>query len=195
MFFYTRTKEGAHLLENKQQSAKHDQLSETEILKTVYQQLLAWTIKRHCSNLADAQEVLQEAIKQFINAGGNMADSSENLLNAIRSRINGVANNRRRHKASKAVNLSADGTDPENDDDGLYEERLVDNDWIRKSMDLLLDRIGNDDILFSMLEKMTDGFESPAEIAEALKVDVKQIYNASRRLNSHVAAVKARMES
>lgn len=170
-----------------------DRLSETELWGSVYRRLLVWAIRSHGLNPADAEEVVQEAIRQFLTAGGATVDGAGSLLRGVGSRINGLIANRRR---KKAFILTSDGAtpEPENGDEGRVEERLINDDWSRKATSLLLDRIDKDKILFSMIEKMADGLETPSELADALRLDAQDIYNARRRLNTHVAAVTAAME-
>jgi len=48
---------------------------------------------------------------------------------------------------------------------------------------LLIDECGDDDILIKVLEAMMDGAEKSAEIAEATGIPIKDVYNATKRLD------------
>lgn len=176
---------------DRQHLTRQDQLSENNLWGDVYKRLCVWVVKKHRLIPADAEEIVQEGIEQFLAAGGNIADTRPNLLRGVGSRCNGLINNRHRKKALKAICLTADGVDPDNDDGGQAEKRLINDNWEQKAMSLLLERIENDEVAFSVLSQMVDGLEKPAELAKALGLDVVVVNNARRRLNGHVAAIKA----
>lgn len=179
---------------DEKKQAKQAGPSEEELWRLAYRRLVLWTVKRHRLNAADAEEVVQEAIRQFLTAGGTAEGGLGELLKTLGSRINGIVVNRRRKKATSAILPTHDGLDPEQGDDGRVEEQLINNDWFRKAIGLLLERIEEDSMLLSMIMKMADGIRAPAQLAVELQVDVNDVYNANRRLGAHVAAVKASME-
>lgn len=168
--------------------------NEHELWGVAYRRLVGWTVRRHGLDPTDAQDVVQGGIEQYLEAGGTAHGGLDELLRGIGSRINGIVVNLRRKKALKAVGLTKDGLAPEHGDEGREEERLLDDDWAHKAIGLLVDRLSDDEVLFEMLCKMEDGLETPAELSEALGVDVRAVYKARRRLKGHAEAVRAQME-
>lgn len=157
--------------------------------------LVAWTARRHRLDAAEAEDTVQEAIQQFIRAGG-AADPTdlEGLLASVGSRINGIINNKRRKKAHRAVGLTDDGAPAELDDPPDQEEMLADASFGRKAIGVLLERVEGDDLLSAMVMQMAEGVEEPADLAKVLGRKVHDVYNARRRLKAHVEAVKKIME-
>ena len=78
---------------------------------TAFKRLVYWGIKRHRLHLADAEEIVQEGIQQYLAAGG-VADPADldGLMHALGSRIYGVAVGRRRKKALREDALIEDGS-------------------------------------------------------------------------------------
>lgn len=159
-----------------------------------YKRLVLWSIKRFKISMQDAEDLVQEGMKQFIAAGGAADGDMDQLLRGVGSRINGVRNNQVRKKASINVRLTADGDLPDGEISRHAEDTIAAVEMSRKALDLLLERVQEDDLLFSVVAHISEGKEEPAELAVALGVDRKDVYNARRRLNGHVVAVKARME-
>src|SRR5262245_60704361 len=151
-------------------------------------------MRRHRLPAADAEEVVQDAIRQFLEAGGIVDPGHpKDLLTALGSRINGLAVNIRRKKALLFVRPTRDGVLPDSESVG-GEERVI-NDMVAQSgMKLLLERVEDDELLSSMVSKIAEGVEDPSELANVLGRDVHEVYNARRRLNARVAAVKMIME-
>lgn len=168
--------------------------STDELWGRAYKVLVLWSIKRFRVSMQDAEDLVQEGMKQFIGAGGTADAGFKALLQAVGSRINGEHNNQSRNKASNAVRLTADGQLPDDRVGDHAEDRVVAVNWSRKAVGVLLDRVGGDDVLLAMVTHMADGTDAPAELAVALGVGPGDVYNARRRLNGHVTAVKASME-
>ena len=84
--------------------------AEGELWREVFTRLVPWTMRRHRVNVADAEEVVQDAVRLFVKSGAT-ADTNDlgGLLAALRSPINGIAVDRRRKKAALAVSVTADG--------------------------------------------------------------------------------------
>lgn len=162
----------------------------------VLRRLVPWSMRRHRLNAADAEEIVQEAVRQFLAAGGVVdASDPKGLLQAIGSRINGIAVDMRRKKALRAVGLTADGRLPEVEEPEPFEERELRDDTARRAVELLLERVGDDELVRSVVMQMADGVDSPADQAKALGRDIREVYNARRRLVTHVGAVQESMES
>jgi hypothetical protein len=164
--------------------------SDDDVWRVLWRRLLGWTAKRHQLTRLDAQDVVQEAVLQHFAGGGARDKDGSILAGEIRSRINGIAVNLRRKKCRRAVRLTADGTLPDDADACETEERIVGLDWTKRALDVLLDRTSSDNIVFAMVCQMAHGVTDPFQLAEALGSDVRQVYNARRRLQAHVVAVR-----
>jgi hypothetical protein len=62
-----------------------------------------------------------------------------------------------------------------------------------RALDLLIDECADDEILINVLEAMMDGYEKPAEVAEAKGMSVKEVYNAPKRLDRKLEKVRGRI--
>ncbi len=164
-----------------------------------FKRLVLWTVRRHRMNAADAEETVQEAVRQFFEAGGVVdANNPKALLDALGSRVNGIAVNRRRKKADGAVRLTAEGSakelDAPSDSMPSSEARVVDGDLARRAISTLLERVDGDDLAQSIVLQEVEGVEDAADQARALARDVADVYKARKRLRTHVLAVKELME-
>src|SRR5690606_2505852 len=75
--------------------------------RLAFKKLVPWATKRHRLNPSDAEEMVQDAIRQFLHAGGQAdPENPKQLLQALGSRINGLAVNRRRYDARRPVTFS-----------------------------------------------------------------------------------------
>lgn len=158
--------------------------------------LVPWTVRRHRVTPADAEEFVQEGIAQLIRSSANVDTGNfETLLAAIGSRVNGIAVNARRKKAVRSVLLTRDGSFEDSDDDGAFEESLVDADVARRAVNALLERVAEDGLVFSIIGLMADEVYKPADQAKQLDCAVSEVYNARRRLNEHVDQVRKLMET
>ena len=162
----------------------------------VLRRLIPWSMRRHRLSAADAEEIVQEAVQQHLAAGG-VADPGDRkgLLQALGSRVNGIAVDRRRKKALRAVALTVGGDLPEVADPGALGDREQRNDLARKGIDALLERLAADELARAIVRQIAEGVDNPAQQAEALGRDIRDVYNARRRLVTHVAAVQLLMES
>ena len=169
---------------------------EDELWKLAFKKLVLWTAKKHRMNPADAEEIVQDAIRLFLKAGGQADPSNPKaLLDTLGSNINGIAVNRRRKKAELAVHLTADGEPAELDDPPDPEQRSVDDDIARRAVSTLLERIDGDELATAIVMQTIDGIEDAADQAKVLGRRVQEVYNARRRLKEHVEAVKQLMET
>lgn len=169
---------------------------EDELWVLAFKRLVPWTMKKHRLSPADAEEIVQEAIRLFLEAGGD-ADPADlkALLQALGSNINGIAVNRRRKKALRAVTLTTDGSPAELDDPPDAEQKIIGDRINRKGISAILDRIADDELLFSIVTQMAEGVVEPAGQAKALSRDIREVYNARRRLKTHTEEVKKLMET
>lgn len=62
-----------------------------------------------------------------------------------------------------------------------------------RALELLIDECAEDVVLISVLEAMMDGFETPAEISAAKGITVKDIYNATKRLDRKLELIRKRI--
>ena len=171
-------------------------MTEDELWQLAFKKLLVWTVKRHRMNAADAEETVQEAIRLFIKRGGKADPANPKaLLEALGSNINGIAVNRRRKKAELAVALTSDGEPAELDDPPNVEQRIVNDDLTRRAVSTLLERVADDELATAIVMQMIDGVDEPAEQAMAIGRRIGEVYNARRRLKTHVEAVQKLMET
>lgn len=170
--------------------------AEGELWRLAVKKLVVWTVKKHRMNPADAEQVVQEAILLFLQAGGQAdPNNPKALIDKLGSNINGIAVNRRRKKAELAVRLTAGGVDAELEDPPDAEQGIADDQLARKVISTLLERIGDDELATAVVMQMIDGVDNPADQARALGRDVREVYNARRRLKAHVEAIKELMET
>lgn len=170
-------------------------MDENALWASAFKRMVLWTLKRHRANPADAEEIVQEAVRQFIEAGGVADTANPNaLLEALGSRINGIAINRRRKKADRSVALTADGSPAELAEPPDPSERIADEQLARKAVSTLLERLDGDDLATAVVMQTADGVEIPAEQANALGCDVREVYNARRRIKAQTEAVQKLME-
>lgn len=169
---------------------------EDELWGLAFKRLVLWTVKKHRLSPADAEETVQEAVRLFLEAGG-VADPADPkaLLHALGSNINGIAVNRRRKKALHAVTLTADGAATEPEDPPDVEQKIMNAEIARRAVSALLDRVADDELLFSLVIQTAEGVEDPADQAKVLNRSIQDIYNARRRLKAHIQAVKDLMEA
>lgn len=175
-----------------------DDRDKEQLWAAVYGRLVGWTVNKKRLEPKEADEVVREAITQFVAANNNHGDLGErDLLRGVGSCINGNLRNRRRKKIEKATSLSTDGVLPEQNDHGLVEADLITADLARRAVSALLDRVteaeADDDLLPRMVLAMIDGHVKPRELATHLGVGIGDVYNARKRLARHVAAVKSEM--
>lgn len=64
-----------------------------------------------------------------------------------------------------------------------------------RALDLLLDECADDKILIEVLEARMDGSETPAEISKAKGISIKDVYNATKRLDRKLEKVRERIAS
>jgi hypothetical protein len=183
-------------LPEESQATATTRTTEGELWRLAFKRLVLWTMKRHRMNPADAEETVQEAVRLFLNAGGVASpERPRALLDALGSNINGIAVNRRRKKAERAVHLTTDGEPPELEGPLDAEQRVADDHAARRAVAALLERVEGDELATALVWQTLDGVEAPADQAKALGRDVRDVYNARRRLTTHVDAVKQLMET
>lgn len=196
-FSWTQTRRAwrTNLLVAKAQATAPAGSGEGELWTSVFKRLVVWTAKRHRMNPADAEETVQEAIRQFL-AGGGQADPAypRALVDALGSRVNGIAVNRRRKKADRFVNPTRDGSIPEPDEHPDTEQRLADAQFAHRAISALLGRLDGDELAMSVLLAWGDGVDGASDQASSLGRNVREVYNARRRLKAHVEVLLAQME-
>ena len=169
--------------------------SEDELWQLAYVRLVPWTIKAHRVNLADAEEMVQDAIRLFLKAGCAIDIHDEaGFLQKLGSNVNGIAVNRRRKKALVSVNLTKDGSPTEPGEHFDAEQIIVSEDQAKKSVTALLERVQGDELVFAIVMQMVDGVDEAAAQAQTLGVNVTEIYKARRRLKAHADAIEKLME-
>ncbi|MEK6285607.1 MAG: hypothetical protein AABO57_07695 [Acidobacteriota bacterium] len=63
------------------------------------------------------------------------------------------------------------------------------------ALDLLIDECADDDVLIEVLEAMMDGADTSAEISKAKGIPIKDVYNATKRLDRKLEKVHGRIAS
>ena len=62
-----------------------------------------------------------------------------------------------------------------------------------RALDLLIDECADDNILIVVLEAMMDGADTSAEISKAKGIPIKDVYNATKRLDRKLEKVRGRI--
>jgi DNA-directed RNA polymerase specialized sigma24 family protein len=175
-------------------------LTEAELWGLTFKRLVLWTVRKHRVNVSDAEEIVQDAIRLFLRAGGVVDTANPRaLFLAIGSGVNGIAVNMRRKKSSRMVALTDDGFLSDLDQvpaaaDGP-EQRMIEDQLARRRTAAMLKRVQGDELALGILTLMAEGVSEPAEQAKALGHPVAEVYNARRRLKSHADTVAKLMES
>lgn len=64
-----------------------------------------------------------------------------------------------------------------------------------RALDLLIDECADDNILIEVLEAMMDGADTSAEISKTKGIPIKDVYNATKRLDRKLEKVRGRIAS
>lgn len=62
-----------------------------------------------------------------------------------------------------------------------------------RALGLLIDESADDEVLIKVLEAKMDGADTPAEISKAKGISIKEVYNASKRLDRKLEKVRQRI--
>jgi hypothetical protein len=62
-----------------------------------------------------------------------------------------------------------------------------------RAVEMLLDECGNDPVLLAVLEAMMDGYDKAAEISKHKGIPIKDVYNATKRLDRKLEVVRKRV--
>lgn len=164
----------------------------------VYKRLLAYTLRKLGRDRAeDAEEITQEALGQFFDPkyydwDRSKGEDLDDLLQDLGSRINGLVGNywKKRKRRGDPISIErepgADGASPEG--------RVVSADDVQQAVSAVLERLGdNDEVAVDVMLKMAEGIEHAGDIADALSIERKVVYNARRRLAPHIVAVRAQL--
>jgi DNA-directed RNA polymerase specialized sigma24 family protein len=145
--------------------------------------------------MEDAQDLAFEAIRRALDP--DYADwdpgAQPSLLRHLGSVVNGLIQNRTRSRAlalasaRKPETLDVVGPSPE---DGLSARQQTE-----RALELLSSRLGADAVARSVLALTLDGIDKPRHQAERLGAPVGDIYNARRRLDGHIDAVRAQLRN
>ncbi len=76
---------------------------------------------------------------------------------------------------------------PRSPEEELIEKEIEEHE--NQALDLLKEACAEDKILSQVLQVMIDGCDNPAEIAQTTGISVKEVYNATKRLDRKVAIV------
>lgn len=173
-----------------------DDLEDEFDWEDVYKRLLAFTHRRLGQGLADAEEITQEALEQFFDpdyADWERADGDgfEQLLLHLGSRANGLIRNHRRKRQRR-------GDVPLEHDPGSGsaspEDRVVSADEARQAVDAVLELVADDELAAAVFLQMAEGMKHAGDIAKALHVEPRAVYNARRRLKPHIETVEIQLE-
>ena len=164
-----------------------------------YKRLFAYAVsKLGRSRSTDAEEIAQEAIRQFFDPEHydwerSDGDGLDELLRDLGSRVNGLVSNywKKRKRRGDWAHLD---TDPPAAT-ASPEVRVANAEDLQWAVNEVLDRIAeNDELAGEVLLQMSEGVEHPGDIASVLGVGVKKVYNARRRLKPHIDAVARELE-
>lgn len=64
-----------------------------------------------------------------------------------------------------------------------------------RALGLLIDECTDDEIVINVLEAKMDGADTPAEISKAKGISIKDVYNATKRLDRKLERVRQRIAS
>lgn len=133
--------------------------------------------------LKDAEDLALEAIAQYLDPR-NSPDRSKSLRDVLGSIVNGLVKNLRRKEARWAG--------PPGDPDDVLEhvaaktltpeEAVGFKEKVKRKMDALLDRVATVPEAEQILLLEIEGVDEPSEQAQKLKVDIRDVYRARRKL-------------
>jgi DNA-directed RNA polymerase specialized sigma24 family protein len=170
-------------------------MTEAELWKVTFKRLVAWTARRHRMTPADAEDIVQDAIRLFLKAGGQPDPADpKGLFYALGSNVNGIMVNKRRNKVDRAVSLMGDVTEAELGDPDT-EARIADAQVARKAVSAVFDRVSGDELASQVMMLQSEGMDDAASQAKHLGVNVTEVYNARRRLKGHVEAIQKLAEN
>jgi hypothetical protein len=145
-------------------------------------------------SIETAREIAQQALTRIWDPDYKDWDPSrEDLFSHLRSVVNGLVSNFWKSARERSEGLTAP--------DELARRATVDGRVVDGKLDAeaflyeLLGRVEGDPIVTELIYLLSDGVDKPAEQALHLKCDRNDIYNANRRLSSHVAALQATFDS
>lgn len=133
----------------------------------------------------DLKKYLQSVIKSLLN---HLVTSKENTMFSVIPEI----------AADSELEWEPDLTKCTQDNQWLArqprspEEELIEKEIEKQenqALDLLKKACTEDKILSQVLQAMIDGCENPAEIAQTTGLSIKEVYNATKRLDRKVAIV------
>lgn len=138
------------------------------------------------ANLADAEEVAQEAIKRFFDpkyAAWNKGKEPD-IMRFLGSVANGVLSNRLKKSIRRRELLESNGTSLDDDKAPNLEASIADKEIAHRGLKMLRQRLPTDGLEMQVLELCLDGVSKPRAQAQALGVAVEDIYVARRTLAS-----------
>lgn len=141
-----------------------------------------------------AEELAQEAIRQFFDPHYLNWDREANpdLKKHLGSIVNGLIRNYHRKKRPTlglTENLPQVGSQGQSPD-----SMAINKDLAHKIIDVLITRIDNDPRAVDSLYLFLEGCDQARDQAERLKCNVKDIYNARRRLDGHFRAIQDQLQ-
>jgi DNA-directed RNA polymerase specialized sigma24 family protein len=158
-----------------------------------YRRLLAYSINRlGRASLADAEQITQEALAQLFDHEHYDwdPDGGVALIDDLGSRVNGLVSNLRRKDRRRGIHVELED-DVAGGGSPSPETRAADGEEARQAVADLLSRVDGDNVCEDVVLHMADGLDRPADVAAKTGRDVREIYNARRRLLPHIAAVAA----
>lgn len=143
------------------------------------------------ANIADAEEIAQEAIRIVLDPDFREFDpAKEDLMWHLRSNVNGIVNNRRKKKALAKEQLR--DLQPETSDERFHQKNPgVTRVQQRAVLEVLHDYAearGDEHAQTVVMDALSGDFDD-AETAAKLKVPVQKVYDARQRLKRYLAAI------
>jgi len=163
----------------------------------VYKRLLGYAVRKlGRDRIADAEEIVQEALRQLFDPENKDwvppdGDGLDELLRDLGSRVNGLISNYWKKHARRGDSIGLDRDHAGNS--ASPEDRVVNADHVEFAVSTILDQVVEDEVAVEVLFKMAEGIRYAADIAEALGIEARDVYNARRRLAPHIDAVKAQL--
>ncbi len=144
-----------------------------------------------------AEDYASEAIRRHFDDTYADWNGEDPLLHHLGSVVNGLVSNLRRKRARRPTHHELDerrAMDGPNQDEDP-EEQAGRKELAELALEALRERLDGDDVAYGVIEQLLVGEDRPRAIAAALELDVREVYNANRRLKKHYAAVRAELDA
>lgn len=142
-----------------------------------------------------AEDYASEAIRRHFDEAYADWSGEDPLLHHLGSVVNGLVSNLRRKRARRPTHHELDERRAPEDARLGPEHRVETRELARIALAALRARLDGDDVAEGVVEQLLVGEDRPRAIARALELDVREVYNANRRLKKHYAAVREELSA